>query len=86
MEILWWLAPAAVVTLATMLWVGVRGRSWRGAADQEIAARRLGQVLGRARRRHGYAAPRRTPDRATGVAVRRTASEPSDARPDRRAS
>jgi hypothetical protein len=85
-EILWWLAPAAVVTFVTMLWVTWRGRTVR-AADREAAARRLGEVLGRERRRHGYAAPRRTPGRTTGVAVRRTSqrTEPGDA-PDRQAS
>ena len=99
MEILLWLVPAAVVTLATMLWVAWWGREGRGEVDRETAARRLGEALSREpRRRPGYAAPRRTPDRSTGVALRPSRSRPvavppSDASdgpsaptPDRRAS
>lgn len=77
MEILLWLAPAAVVTLVTMLWVGWWGREGRGEVDRETAARRLGEALSREqKRRPGYAAVRRTPDRSTGVALR-----PSKLRP-----
>jgi hypothetical protein len=76
-EILFWLLPAAVVTLAAMAWVSWWGRESRGEVDREAAARRLGEALAREeRRRPGYAAPRRTPDRSTGVALR-----PSRARP-----
>ncbi|WP_435770873.1 hypothetical protein [Nocardioides sp. SYSU DS0651] len=77
MEILLWLLPAAVVTLAAMAWVSWWGREGRGEVDRETAARRLGEALSREqRRRPGYAVERRTPERATGVAVR-----PSKARP-----
>lgn len=75
MEILLWLVPAAVVTVVAMLWVGWSGsarRAGRGTLDRDEAARRMGEALGRERRRHGYAAPRRTAERSTGVAVRRT--------------
>ena len=77
MEILLWLLPAAVVTLAAMAWVSWWGREGRGEVDRETAARRLGDALSREqRKRPGYAAPRRTPERSTGVALR-----PSRARP-----
>ena len=77
MEILLWLVPAAVVTLATMLWVAWWGRDGRGVVDRETAARRLGEALSREpRRKPGYAVPRRAPDRSTGVALR-----PSRVRP-----
>jgi nitrogen fixation-related uncharacterized protein len=73
-EILLWLVPAAVVTVATMLWVGWWGRESRGEVDRETAAKRLGEALSREpKRRPGYAAPRRAPETSTGVAVRRTA-------------
>ena len=76
-EILLWLVPAAVVTVAAMLWVGWLGsarRESRGAVDRETAARRLGEALSKEpKRRPGYAAPRRTPETSTGVAVRRAA-------------
>ncbi len=71
MEILYWLVPAAVVTVATMLWVGWWGREGRGVVDRETAARRLGEALSKEqKRRPGYAVSRRTPDRSTGVALR----------------
>jgi len=80
-EILFWLVPAGVVTLVTMLWVGWWGREGRGAVDRETAARRLGEALSRERKvRPGYAVDRRGSnrwaDRSTGVALR-----PSRARP-----
>lgn len=79
MEILLWLLPAAVVTLAVSVGVAWWGRESRGrdAADREVAARKLGEALARAEKRlPGYAAERRTPDRASGIALR-----PSKARP-----
>lgn len=92
-EILLWLAPAAVVTCVTMLWVAWWGREDRGRpVDSETAARRLGEALERAQRR----APRRTVpvserERSTGVAIRSprrrpvvidgTGEGPSDAAP-----
>lgn len=80
MEILFWLLPAAVVTLAAMAWVGWWGRESRGAvteASREAAARRLGEALSREQvSRPGYAVPPRTRDRVSGVAVR-----PSKVRP-----
>ncbi|MCX6401000.1 MAG: hypothetical protein NTX33_13860 [Propionibacteriales bacterium] len=80
MEILFWLLPAAVVTLAAMVGVGWWGRESRGVvndAGREAAARKLGEALSREQvSRPGYAVPPRTPDRASGVAVR-----PSKVRP-----
>lgn len=80
MEILFWLLPAAVVTLAAMVGVGWWGRESRGVVDdagREAAARKLGEALSREQvSRPGYAVPPRTPDRASGVAVR-----PSKVRP-----
>lgn len=78
MEILFWLVPAGVVTLVTMLWVGWWGREGRGEVDRETAARRLGEALSRERkRRPGYAVPRRAPDRSTGVALRPSRLRPT---------
>ncbi len=78
MEILFWLVPAGVVTLVTMLWVGWWGREGRGEVDRETAARRLGEALSREqKRRPGYAVSRRTPDRSTGVALRPSRMRPT---------
>ena len=77
MEILFWLLPAAAVTLTAMVWVGWWGREGRGVVDRETAARKLGEALSREqRRRPGYAAPRRTPERSTGVALRPSKTRP----------
>lgn len=77
MEILFWLLPAAVVTLASMVWVAWWGREGRGEVDRETAARKLGEALSREqRRRPGYAVPRRTPERSTGVALRPSKTRP----------
>ncbi len=78
MEILFWLVPAGVVTLVTMLWVGWWGREGRGEVDRETAARRLGEALSRERKvRPGYAVDRRAPDRSTGVALRPSKMRPT---------
>ncbi|MBM7515720.1 hypothetical protein [Nocardioides nitrophenolicus] len=78
MEILLWLLPAAVLTLASMAWVAWWGREGRGEVDRETAARRLGEALTREQRsRPGYAAPRRAPERHTGVALRASQARPS---------
>lgn len=78
MEILFWLVPAGVVTLVTMLWVGWWGREGRGEVDRETAARRLGEALSKEqKRRPGYAVSRRTPDRSTGVALRPSKMRPT---------
>lgn len=84
MEILLWLAPAALVTLTAMVWVSWQARDHR-ELDRDEAARRIGRALARQEgRAPGYAAPRRTPDPATGVKVRRHEVPGEDA-PQRRA-
>ncbi|GAA1547761.1 hypothetical protein [Nocardioides humi] len=78
MEILLWLVPAAVLTLASMAWVAWWGREGRGEVDRETAARRLGEALTREQRaRPGYAAPARDPERRTGVALRAPRDRPT---------
>lgn len=78
MEILFWLLPAAVLTLASMAWVAWWGREGRGVVDRETAARRLGEALTREQHaRPGYAAPERAPERHTGVALRASQARPS---------
>ncbi|MBC2933957.1 hypothetical protein [Nocardioides sp. zg-1228] len=70
MEILLWLVPSAVVTVAAMAWVSWAGRDGRGEVDRDVAAERLGRALSK----DLPAPPRRTPapgrDRSTGIAVR----------------
>lgn len=81
MEILLWLVPSALVTLAAMVWAAWAGRAAERAVDREEAVRRLARVLEREDR--GPTTVVRTPrERSTGVAVRRT--QPS--RDQRRAS
>lgn len=70
MEILLWLAPAAVVTVLAMLWAGWVGRE-RPEPDREVLLRRLEQGLSRETPLR-YAAPRPPRDRSTGIAVRRS--------------
>lgn len=78
MEILLWLLPAAVLTLASMAWVAWWGREGRGEVDRETAARRLGEALTREQHsRPGYAAPGRAPERHSGVALRASQVRPS---------
>lgn len=70
MEILWWLVPSAVVTVAAMGWVSWAGRDGRGEVDRDVAVERLGKALGK----ELPAGTRRTSaparDRSTGIAVR----------------
>lgn len=68
-DILFWLVPAAVVTVLAMLVVAWLGREPRGPVDRETAARMLGEALSR-EVRHGYAVPPRAHQQSTGVAVR----------------
>ena len=73
-EILLWLVPAAVVTVVTMLVVGVLGRERRGEIDPQVAVRRLAAAMEREQPKRPvqrYVVPRPAPDRSTGVAVRR---------------
>lgn len=81
MEILLWLVPSALVTLAAMAWVTWVGREGRGEVDRDVAVARIGKALRKDHR--GLSAPRPVPprDRSTGVAVRpsrRTVSRPEE--------
>lgn len=69
MEILWWLAPAGVVTVAAMAWVSWLGREGRGEVDRDVAVARLAQALSHEPTVTARTAPRVT-DRSTGIAVR----------------
>jgi hypothetical protein len=69
-EILLWLVPSVVVTVAAMLWVSWVGRDGRGEVDRDVAVERLGRAL----TKEPPAGTRRTSaparDRSTGIAVR----------------
>ncbi len=82
MEILLWLVPSALVTIAAMAWVSWVGRRGRGEVDRDVAVARLGKALRKDHR--GLTAARPVPprDRSTGVAVRPSRRPP--ARPDER--
>ena len=72
MEILWWLAPTAVVAVGAMIWVSWVAREGHGEVSREVAVERLEKAL---RKEHpGMSAPRpdtsRPRDRSTGIAVR----------------
>ncbi|MDT0203875.1 hypothetical protein [Nocardioides sp. AE5] len=72
MEILWWLAPPVVVTVAAMVWVAWLGREGRGGVDRDVAVERMAKALRKehpALTRPGPAADRPR-DRSTGIAVR----------------
>ncbi|MEQ7845854.1 hypothetical protein [Nocardioides kribbensis] len=69
MEILLWLAPAAVVAVLAMAWVAWVGREPREQVDREAALERMAGALARPDRA-GYAAPAPERDRSTGIAVR----------------
>lgn len=74
MEILLWLVPAGAVTVLAMLWAWWQGRRSQRELDREEGVRRLGRALERPA--PSYApTPRRTPDRSSAVAVRRTTGD-----------
>ncbi len=86
MEILLWLVPTVVVTLAAMAWVWWVGRDGHGEVDREVAVERLGKALAKelpAGTRRS-AAPAR--DRSTGIAVRPSHGSASTGERTRRAS
>lgn len=45
MDVLLWLAPAAIVTVAAMVWATRQGSRQETPADREEAVRRLGAAL-----------------------------------------
>jgi hypothetical protein len=69
-DILLWLAPAVVVTVLAMCWVGWVGRE-RPEVDREVLVKRLEKGLTKETPLR-YAAPRPPRDRSTGIAVRRS--------------
>jgi hypothetical protein len=69
-QILLWLVPPVVVTLAAMAWVGWVGREGRGQVDREESLRRMGKALDRPQPTRPDGRPHRR-ERSTGVAVRR---------------
>ena len=84
MEILLWLVPSLLVTLAAMAWVTWHGRDGRGEVDRDVAVERLAKALAKDHTT-GRSAPVRVRDRSTGIAVRPTARR-GGADPTRRAS
>lgn len=75
MEILLWLAPAAVVTCVAMLWATWAGRPQRdertvAAGAREADHERLARALAREHPGAHRPMPQRTRDRSTGIAVR----------------
>ncbi|MFN8193675.1 MAG: hypothetical protein U0R80_05240 [Nocardioidaceae bacterium] len=76
MEILLWLTPPLVVTLAAMAWVSWVGRDSTREVDPDVAAARMERAL--SRRTPVRYAPRRPPvaERGHGVALRASRPEP----------
>lgn len=74
MDILFWLVPPALVTVAAMVWVSWLGREGRGEVDRDVAVRRLQKAIEKDHRTSLPARPARVADRSTGIAVRPTRS------------
>lgn len=72
MEILLWLVPSLLVTVAAMVWVSWLGREGRGEVDRDVAVERLAKALAKEHPRGRPASPERLRDRSTGIAVRPT--------------
>ena len=71
MEILWWLAPAGVVTVLAMLWAAWAGRPRREDQDRsEEAYARFAAAMAKEHPAAGRPRPTRVRDRSTGIAVR----------------
>lgn len=77
MEILWWLAPSAVVTLGAMTWVSWTARDRRTDVDRDVAVERLARALSKDHPHSHHARTGRAPDRSTGIAVRPTRQQPA---------
>ncbi len=82
MEILWWLAPPALVGALAMAWVGWLGRP--RAADvvdrSEAAQERFARAIERTHPGVGRPRPAVVRDRSTGIAVRPSRGVPTDVR------
>jgi hypothetical protein len=81
-QILWWLAPPAVVTAVAMVWVGWLGRARdlspdrSEAAQERFAAAILRELPSEVTNR--ASSPRPLRDRSTGIAVRPSQAPLSD--------
>lgn len=84
MEILWWLVPAGAVTVLAMLWVSWLGRERRGEVDRDAAVERLAAALQRTNPGGAARRPRPERERSTGIAVRRSRTDPDAAPQPRR--
>lgn len=84
MEILWWLAPAAVVSALAMVWVSWLGRAGRGEVDRDAAVARLAKALEADSPVISRQREQRV-DRSTGIAVRPSRAQPSQQPPAPRA-
>lgn len=72
MEILGWLAPAAVVTLLAMVWAAWAGRPERADAERDEATyARFAKAIAREHPAAGRPFPVAHLDRSAGIAVRR---------------
>lgn len=79
MQILLWLAPSAVVTIAAMAWVSWIGRRRSREVDQDAAAARMAQALNKPHRPTPYLARPRPENRQRGtVGVRPVVDEHRD--------
>lgn len=70
-EILWWLAPAGVVTVLAMFWATWAGRPRRDEHDRsEAAYERFAAAMAKEHPMAGRGRPVAVRDRSTGIAVR----------------
>lgn len=72
MKILLWLAAPLAVTLLAMIWATWAGRDRTPQRDVEQDAQRLGSALNRPLPRRARARAGQTPERPSGIAVRRS--------------
>ncbi|WP_245916502.1 hypothetical protein [Nocardioides gansuensis] len=70
MEILLWLVPSVLVTVAAMCWVSWVSRDGRGEVDRDEAVARLARAMSKDHRARLPERPVRPHDRSTGIAVR----------------
>ena len=71
MEILWWLAPAAVATALALVWAAWAGRPKREERDRsEAAYERFAAAMAKDHPTAGKPRPVAVRDRSTGIAVR----------------
>lgn len=83
MEILWWLAPPAAVTLITMItitWLGRPQRETAGVDRSEAAYERFVQAMERDHPGARRPRPAAVHDRSTGIAVRPSRGVPPQVR------